>query len=78
MSVGTPPATPIERLLQVDTIYAEPAATELTRGQEVLARFPQAKIVEVASHWQIPGLHGNAATSLTGTRSSARTSCSAR
>ncbi len=51
-----PPAvavTPVERLLQVERIYAEPAATELTRDREVLARFPDAEIVEVASHWQI-------------------------
>ena len=60
MSTATPAVTPIERLLAVDTIYAEPAALELARGQEVLARFPGAEIVEVASHWQIPGLHGNA------------------
>ncbi len=60
MPSATPPVTPIERLLQVDAIYAEPAALELGRGQEVLARFPRAEVVEVASHWQIPGLHGNA------------------
>ena len=60
MPTAPPPAIPIERLLQVDTIYAEPAALELARGQAVLNRFPEAQIVEVASHWQIPGLHGNA------------------
>jgi spore photoproduct lyase len=52
--------TPVDRLLQVDTILAEPAAAALPRGQEVLARFPDAERVEVGSHWQIPGLHGNA------------------
>jgi spore photoproduct lyase family protein len=51
--------TPIDRLLQVDTIYVEPAAAALPRGQEVLARFPGAERIEVPSHWQIPGLHGN-------------------
>jgi hypothetical protein len=51
--------TPIDRLLQVDTIYVEPAAAALPRGQEVLARFPDAERIEVPSHWQIPGLHGN-------------------
>ena len=29
------------------------------RGREVLARFPDAERVEVASHQAIPGLHGN-------------------
>ncbi len=53
------PVTPIDRLLQVETIHLEPAAAELARGQEVLARFPDAEIIEVPSHWQIPGLHGN-------------------
>ncbi len=51
--------TPVDRLLQVERIYAEPAALQLSRGQEVLARFPGAEVVEVGSHWQIPGLHGN-------------------
>jgi spore photoproduct lyase len=59
MSTATASVTPIERLLQVDTIYAEPPAAALARGREVLARWPDAEIVEVPSHWQIPGLHGN-------------------
>lgn len=59
MATATPAVTPIDRLLQVDTIYAEPAAMAPDRGRQVLARFPGAEIVEVASHWQIPGLHGN-------------------
>ena len=59
MPAATAPVTPIERLLQVDTIYVEPAAAALPRGQEVLARFPDAERIEVPSHWQIPGLHGN-------------------
>ena len=32
--------SPVERLLQVRQIYAEPAALESARGREVLARFP--------------------------------------
>lgn len=44
------PVTPIERRLAVDTIYVERAAAELERGREVLARFPDARLVEVASH----------------------------
>jgi spore photoproduct lyase len=50
----------LERLLDVGRIYVEPAAAELPRGREVLARFPDAERVPVPSHWQIPGLHGNA------------------
>src|SRR5687767_13312796 len=52
-------ATPVDRLLQVERIYAEPAAIELPRGREVLERFAGAELIEVPSHWRIPGLHGN-------------------
>ena len=48
-----------DRLLQVRRIYAEHAALELPRGQEVVARWPAAEIVPVASHWQIPEVHGD-------------------
>lgn len=47
-------------LLQVRRIWAEPDALADLRGQEVLARFPDAEIIDVDSHWQIPELHGNA------------------
>ncbi|UXY33736.1 spore photoproduct lyase family protein [Streptomyces albidocamelliae] len=40
-------------------VYAEPAAAASPRGREILARFPAANVVEVDSHWRIPGLHGN-------------------
>ncbi|MGY1638772.1 spore photoproduct lyase family protein [Geodermatophilus sp. SYSU D00742] len=50
----------LSRLLPVREIHAEPAALASPRGREVLARFPDAEVVEVASHWQIPELHGNA------------------
>lgn len=46
-------------LLQVTRIYAEDAALELPRGQEIVARWPAADIVPVASHWQIPEVHGD-------------------
>jgi spore photoproduct lyase family protein len=52
--------TPTSRLLQVRSIYAEPAALASARGRQVLSRFPDAEVVEVPSHWQIPELHGNA------------------
>ncbi|MCZ2824151.1 MULTISPECIES: spore photoproduct lyase family protein [unclassified Modestobacter] len=55
-----PPEEPVRsRLLQVRTVYAEPAAATSPRGRQVLARFPGAEVVEVPSHWQIPELHGN-------------------
>ena len=47
------------RLLDVRTVYAEPAALDSARGRDVLARFPGAEIIEVPSHWQIPELNGN-------------------
>lgn len=46
-------------LLDVDTIYHEPAVVSCMRGQEILARYPNARLVEVPSHWNIPELHGN-------------------
>ncbi|MDT0276771.1 spore photoproduct lyase family protein [Blastococcus goldschmidtiae] len=56
-----PPPTPAppNRLLRVRRIYAEPAAVDSPRGRQVLGRFPDAEVVEVPSHWQIPDLHGN-------------------
>jgi spore photoproduct lyase family protein len=49
------------RLLRPTRIYVEPTAAELPRGRAVLARFPDAERIEVASHWQIPELHGDEA-----------------
>ncbi len=48
-------------LLDVRRIYVEPAAAQLPRGREILARWPDAERVEVASHWRIPELHGDEA-----------------
>jgi spore photoproduct lyase len=48
-------------LLNISKIYAEPAALELPRGQQIVSRWPDAEVVEVASHWQIPELHGDEA-----------------
>ncbi|MGW2463998.1 spore photoproduct lyase family protein [Streptomyces sp. NPDC001761] len=47
------------RLLLVRTVFAEPAAAASARGRQILARFPEAEVIEVDSHWRIPGLHGN-------------------
>lgn len=46
-------------MLDVRRIYHEPSVTELPRGREVLRRFPDAELVEVASHQDIPDLYGN-------------------
>lgn len=43
-------------LIDPKLIYLEPAVREYPRGREVLARFPDAELVEVASHWRIPQL----------------------
>ncbi|MCY1141216.1 spore photoproduct lyase family protein [Actinoplanes sp. Pm04-4] len=46
-------------LLEIRRIYAEPAAAALPRGKEVLARFPDAEVVEVESHNRIDELYGD-------------------
>ncbi|MBA8792570.1 spore photoproduct lyase family protein [Friedmanniella endophytica] len=48
-------------LLDIGRIYAEPEAAASPRGRQVLDRWPDAEVVEVPSHWQIPELHGNEA-----------------
>ncbi|MFD3695191.1 spore photoproduct lyase family protein [Streptomyces sp. NPDC058646] len=47
------------RLLAVREIHAEPAAAASPRGRQILARFPDARVIDVDSHWRIPQLHGN-------------------
>ncbi len=57
--------TPVEKpnlpphLLDIQTIYHEPNVEKYRRGRAILARFPDAKRIEVPSHWNIAGLHGN-------------------
>ncbi|MEV4471181.1 spore photoproduct lyase family protein [Nonomuraea sp. NPDC049504] len=46
-------------MLDIRRIYLEPAAAELPRGQEILARFPGAELIEVESHHRIPELYGD-------------------
>src|SRR4028118_777923 len=48
------------RLLDVQTIYLEPAVEDYARGREILHRYPDAERIPVPSHWNIPELHGNA------------------
>jgi spore photoproduct lyase family protein len=47
------------RLLNINTIYYEPTLIEYPRGREILEQYPEADRIEVASHWNIPELHGN-------------------
>jgi spore photoproduct lyase len=48
-------------LLDIRRIYAEPAAVDSLRGQEIIGRWPEATVVPVESHWRIPELHGDEA-----------------
>lgn len=43
-------------LLDIRSIYLEPAVEGYPRGREILARFPGAERIPVASHWRIPEL----------------------
>ena len=43
-------------ILDIRRISVAPAAAELPRGREVLARWPDAELVEVESHNRIPEL----------------------
>lgn len=49
----------LSRLLNIQEIYYEPAALDYERGQSIVAQHPDAQLIEVASHWNIPDLHGN-------------------
>ncbi len=48
-----------DSMLKVGKIYLEPSVPGYPRGQDILARFPDAERIEVPSHWNIPSLHGN-------------------
>ena len=56
-----PSSRPSRPLLDVTRIYYEAEAAELPRGRQVLERWPGATRVEVASHWNVPELHGDEA-----------------
>jgi len=43
-------------LIDPELIYHEPAVGDYQRRREVLARFPNAELVEVTSHWEIAQL----------------------
>jgi len=49
----------IADLLKIEEIYLEPEVYNYYRGKEILEKYPEAKLIEVNSHWKIPELHGN-------------------
>ena len=49
------PALP-RHLLDIRTILLEPEVEEYARGREILARYPNAERVPVASHWRVPAV----------------------
>ena len=51
--------TELRRLLNIQEIYYEPDIAEYERGRELLNCYPDAQKIKVASHWNIPELHGN-------------------
>ena len=50
-----------KQLIDIEKIYLEPSVETYARGREILARYPDAEHIPVASHWhwKIPSLHGN-------------------
>ena len=48
----------IDYLLDIKQIYLEPQVREFARGKEILIKYPNAELIEVPSHWNIPQLHG--------------------
>lgn len=54
------PRSAADRLLAIERIYHQPGVRDWARGREVLARYPDAELVEVPAHQDIPGLYGNA------------------
>jgi spore photoproduct lyase len=47
------------QLIGIKKIYLEPSVEDYTRGREILAKYPNAERIPVASHWKISTLHGN-------------------
>lgn len=48
----------IDHLLTIHAIYHEPDAFEFKRGKEILAKYPDAALIQVTAHNQIPELFG--------------------
>jgi len=49
----------VDRLIDIKEIYLEPEIKNYQRGIEILRKYPEAKRIEVASHWKIESLYGN-------------------
>jgi spore photoproduct lyase len=48
----------IDHLLTIHEIYHEANVREFARGREILAKYPDARLIEVESHNKIPELFG--------------------
>lgn len=64
MSTSTAQPTHVQpddltRLLNIKEIYYEPAVLDYPRAETILANHPDANLIEVESHWNIPELHGD-------------------
>lgn len=46
-------------LLDIKKIFLQEKAKEYPSTEKILLKYPQAEIIPVASHWNIPELHGN-------------------
>jgi len=46
-------------LLDIRRIYTEETSANSHRGRQIIDRWPEAELVRVDSHWQIPELHGD-------------------
>ena len=49
----------LKRLLNIQEVYYQSDVVEYDRGLALLNQYPDAKKIEVDSHWNIPELHGN-------------------
>ena len=48
----------IDQLLTIHEIYHEPNIVQFARAREILEKYPDARLIEVASHNKIPELYG--------------------
>ena len=64
----------VHDVIDIRRIYAEPEGLACPRGQDIVARWPEATI-QVASHWNIPEVHGDERNVQRWCASSARRSC---
>jgi spore photoproduct lyase len=52
------PLQPARDIVAFDTVYCEQATASSRRGQEILGRYPDARVIEIAAHDAIPALRG--------------------